>query len=678
MPDPTQLASVKSLEYPERKDFELVNADFGEDINSEIEKWLYETIRSYKEAFQVLFTQKVPKWRDTYLGKPKDESKSFPWPNASNLVIQVVGQACDDMAARVVQLIWATSPVAYFRYLAKTDDPKRVADKAAILERFIDAMAYEPDELDLYRIECIGFAESGKLGTHFFKVIPERRTEAKVVGYDTKTKRTRLEQYESYNGPRVENLEFEHVLGDPDASTWDKSRLKCHIRTLKKHDLEQRGFEGFYDKDKVESILQKPDRYGPTWEKQRQQVKKGVNQTQSTILAEWDIYECYFWWYITVRSESGKPQKVKAHLVWSYHYESKTTLRQVFNFMPDNSCPIIPTKLDISSKGIHGRGYAEMLDNAQEEVSTQHNQRIDARTMAITGILRSSNPNLDKNLMVYPFCIIPAAKDELELINPVHDIGDGGISDEELSLRLASERAGVGPAVAGMGAGGPTKKGQYGSMGTLAVMQDGNTRVNHRVSDFRHTHVKLITLVAKMYGQMGTGNRAQLMGLDEKLLNEALQDVLNKKARPPIRAATASANKEVEKQNDMLLSQLLTGFNKNQVQMAQGIHQNQTIPPKLKEWMFKILESQNNLMRRTFRNFGYDQPTEFVPDITLEDLSDAPPPQGSPTQGQPFNPAAALRMAQSPQQPTQGAVPGGGNGVATPIPGPSEPSQGQP
>ena len=74
----------------------------------------------------------------------------------------------------------------------------------------------------------------------------------------------------------------------------------------------------------------------------------------------------------------------------------------------------------------------------------------------------------------------------------------------------------------GMGAGGPTKKGQYGSMGTLAVMQDGNTRVNHRISDFRHTHVKLITLVSKMYGTMGTGNRAELYGLDDKLLAEAL------------------------------------------------------------------------------------------------------------------------------------------------------------
>lgn len=677
MPD---LAKLDSMQYPEKRDFDLVSADFGEDINNEIEHWLRESIRSYKEAYQVMFTQKVPQWRETYMGKPKDESKSFPWPNASNLVVQVVGQSCDDLAARVLQIIWGTSPTAYFRYLAKSDDPKKASELARILEQFIDVMAFEPDDLDLYRVECQGFADSAKLGTNFFKVIPEKRTEVKVVEFDAKTKRTKLESEDLYNGPKVDTLDIETVLGDPDAPSWDKSRLKVHIRTLKKHDLQQRGFEGFYDKDKVEEILKSPDRFGPTWEKQREKSKKGVNTTQSTVLAEWDVYECYFWWYITVKAESGKPQNVKANLIWSYHYESRTVLRQVFNFMPDNACPIIPTKLDISSKGIHGRGYAEMLDNSQQEVSTQHNQRIDARTMAITGILRSSNPNLDKNLQVYPFCIIPAAKDELEHIKPVQDIGDGGITDEELTLRLAAERAGVGPAVAGMGAGGPTKKGQYGSMGTLAVMSDGNTRVNHRISDFRHAHVKILTLVTKMYGKMGTGGRAKLFGLDEGLLNQALKDFLDKKIRIPIRAATASANKEVEKQNDMLLSQLLTGFHEKQIQLVQAIQTNTSIPPPVKAWMLKILESQNALMRRTLRNFGYDQPDLYVPDTEeVEKLLNGSTQGQQPPNGQPprFDPSAALSLAQS-SGPTGPSVPSnGGGGLAAILPGLGEPSNHQ-
>jgi hypothetical protein len=669
-----QLAKVTSIDYPEKKDFELVSTEFGEDIDHEIETWLHDTIRSYKDAYSVLFEQRVPKWRSVYDGKPKDESKSFPWPNASNLVIQLVGQTCDDISSRVLQLIWATSPTAYFRYLAKTKDPKKAADKARIIEQFIDAVAFEPDELDLYRVENVGFSESAKLGTHFFKVIPEKRTE--VTSVSVMGDKRKLESTETYNGPKVENLEFEHVLADPDAPTWDKSRLKIHIRPLKKHDLQQRAFEGFYDKDKVESILEKPDRYGPTWEKQKQQSKKGVNTTGFNAMAEWDVYECYFWWYINVRpTGGGKPQKVKAHLVWSYHYETKTTLRSVFNFMPDNVCPIIPTKLDISAKGIHGRGYAEMLDNAQEEVSTQHNQRIDARTMAITGILRSSNPNLDKNIMVYPFCIIPAAKGELEHIKPVQDIGDGGISDENLALQLARERAGVGPAVAGMGAGQTNKKGQYGSMGTLSVMQDGNTRVNHRISDFRHTHIKLISLCTKMYGKMGIGERGELLGLDTPLLREALQDYLEKRIQIPIRAATASSNKEVEKQNSLLLKQSLYQHQQQQVQLVQAILQNQQIPPDKKKWMVGLVASQDAMMKRILRDFGFDQPDEFVPDIQWDEDNQAqqPPTRG----GTNVDPRVALiaslqgRTSQGPVLPSGGST--GPNGGSPPQ---VEPGQG--
>jgi hypothetical protein len=673
MSSAAQLSSVRSMDYPEKKDFELVNADFGDDINKQIEDWLHEHIRSYKESYSVLFQQKVPEWRRLYDGKPLDKTKSFPWPNASNLVVQLIGQTCDDISSRVMQLVWATSPTAIFRYLAKTDDPKRAAEKARILEQFIDALAYEPDELDLYRVENIGFSESAKLGTHFFKVIPEKRTEVNVVSFDAKTKRTELESQDTYNGPKVENLEFEHVLGDPDAPTWDKSRLKVHIRPLKKHDLQQRAFEGFYDKAKVEDIITKPDRYGPTWEKQLAQTKKGINTTQSTAMAEWDVYECYFWWYINVRSTSGKPQKVKAHLVWSYHYETRTTLRSVFNFMPDNVCPIIPTKLDISAKGIHGRGYAEMLDNAQEEVSTQHNQRIDARTMGITGILRSSNPNIDKNLLVYPFCIIPAGKDELEHIKPVQDIGDGGISDENLALQLARERAGVGPAIAGMGAGQANKKGQFGSMGTLSVMQDGNTRVNHRISDFRHTHVKIINLCTRMYHKLGTGQKGELFGLDEKLLQEALSDYAGHKIRIPMRAATASSNKEVEKQNSLLLKQALYQHDQQAVQLVQAILTNSQIPPNVKKWMIGIQQSQDQMMKRILRDFGYDQPDEFVPDLDLEEQN---APQAPPQAG--FDPRAALRLAQPSPPSGQGAVPSGGNGVGTPMPGLGEPQAGQP
>ena len=663
MPDQPQAEEKKassrlSVSFPENKAFELHTASFGETKDKEIERWLHETIRVYKESHDVLFMRHVPRWREIALGKPRDQTKSFPWPNASNLVIQVVGQRIDDISARVMGLVWQTSPVAIYRYFYKSGNPEHDQRKKTILEQFIDNVAYEPAELDLYRKENMWFADSAKLGTAFVKVYPDKRTNVNIVGYGSDSKKQiEFEETEAYNGPAVDNVKFEHVLADPKASTWEKSRLKCHIRTLSRHELDERAFTGFYDKDKVEAIRSKPDRHGPDQNTQRTQSKKGINQGQDSILAEWDVYECWFWYYIKMRKKEGGVQMVKVDLTFSYHFTSRTVLRQVFNFMPENQVPLIPTKLSIADEGVYGRGYADMLENSQDEVSTQHNQRIDARTIGITGILRTSNRNLDKNFGIYPSCIIPGEKDESEWLQ-AREPGDGGIADEELTLRLADERAGVGPAVAGMGAGQVNKKGQYGSMGTLAVMQDSNSRVNHRVSDFRHSHVKLISLCTMMYGKFGTGEKGSMFGMDDKILEEALSDFLSKKVRIPIRAATASANKEVEKQNDMLLRNSLSQHNVEQIKLLQAI--SQMGDPAVKKYMQDIVLSQDLMMKQTLRDFGFDNPDEFVPKMKFqEEQQNAPKAQGN---GQPA--PAALGMAPPVQQPE----PGGGNGAGPGVP----------
>src|ERR1700691_224655 len=117
-----QISSKLSVSFPENKEFELHNANLGESIDKQIENWLHETIRVWKETYTVLIENKVPRWREIILVKPKDREKSFPWPNASNLVIQVVGQRNDDIAARVMGLVWSTSPVSIFRYFYKSGD----------------------------------------------------------------------------------------------------------------------------------------------------------------------------------------------------------------------------------------------------------------------------------------------------------------------------------------------------------------------------------------------------------------------------------------------------------------------------------------------------------------------------------------------------------------------------
>lgn len=627
-----------SISYSKTRELKLYPADFGDDTNEKIKTWLHEMLRVYIEKHEKLHKTLIPKWERLYLGKPREEEKSFPWPNCANLVIQIIGQQTDDIAARVIGLLYLTSPLAIYRYVAKTTDPELAAQKARILEQLFDLLGYEPSELDLYPKESRWFSESAKLGTAFLKAMPENRVEAVVVGYNEDKKKTRLKDTLLYKGPQVMNLRNDAVMMDFDADTVDESKLITHKVTLSRRELMDRAAEGFYLKESVHAILDKPDRYGADEQRKKEQREMaGAVSTEDSVLAEWDIYECWFPWSTSIGKKKDESIR-KFRLIWWYHYPTKTVMNRVFNFMPRNKCAILRTKLGTGDKGAYGRGYADMLEHAQDEASTIHNQGIDATTMGMLGINTvdpAGGSSLDRHIQIYPSAIVPLKKDSFMH----YDVGNPSMTAmsaqrEAAILQLIEQRTGIGPAVAGMGSGqgkvGSKGNVQYGSMGTLAVMQDSNSRVNHRTSDFRHAHVQMASMLTELYGTFGLGRPGSLFGLDDDLLSQALSDFVESRIRIPIRAATASANKEVEKQNLMLLGQWVQGHHKNIISMLQAISQAQ-IPPEAKGFFVKVMESQNRLARQLFRSFGFDQPDEFIPDIPKE--QDAANQQGNAGQG---------------------------------------------
>lgn len=578
--------------------------------------------------------------------------------NCSNLVHQIIGETNDESNARVIQLVWAIAPILNYHYFTKAKDQTEAehnSKKAKTLQTFMDYVAFEHGELDLYRVENLWFSDSGKLGTAWICAYPEKRVEAVYIGYEPQSRRKEFEEAVLYEGPKVGNPRFEDVLFDPDANTPEDSVFLSRKVTLNRRDLQERVFFGHYRKEDVKKILGKPDRYGPTDVKKRENQRKGVVDTEDRILAEWDIYECYFYWY---------HNKKKFRLIAWFHFETKTMLNVVFNFIPDNQIPLVRTRLSMGEHGMLGKGYAETLKDAQDEISTAKNMRNDATTWAMLGLNRLSpaNRNIDKNMKVFPGATLPFGSGEFEHYNVGNvDAGQLSLANEQAMIQQARERAGVGPARMGMGTGQTDKKGRYGSMGTLAVLQEGNSRDNHRTSDFRHSHVRVGALLTDMYGAMGLGRKGSLFGLDDKLLEEALSDFLERKMKIPIRAVTASANREVTKQNLLLLNQALSMHIKEMMNLLQAVD-NAAVPPHVKKYLRETIKAKNHVVQNTVREFQLsDQPAEYVPEIEFpeEQQQNAPPPQ---TPAQPID--ARLRsMAEAIRQPRSSVVPGAEPGI---------------
>ena len=646
------MATATSITERKPGQFEPRSIPWPDNLKEKIAEWICKNIDSRISRLRNLHENQVPEWRRIVEGEPKEKNKSWPFPNCSNLVHQLAGEACDDLAARVLQLVWNTHPLYYFKYLVKAENDKQSEEftrKQELLQDFIDYVGNDPRELDLYTHENKWFIDSAGLGKSHIMVVPEQRMEAVYVGF--REGKNAFSEKALYEGPKLVNLRYEDVLGDPNCQVFEENDPLIVRHTLNKRQLQERAFKGFYEKEKVNTILGNPDRYGPDAIKRRENAKKGIADTQDTTLAEWDIYAVYFSWY---KSDT------KFRLIAWYHQRSKTMLNCVYNFIPDNQIPIVETRLSVD-----GKGFAQMLKYNQEEVSTAKNQRNDAMTWGILGIntLSPQNKNIDRNMKIWPGIMLPvdpAHFEHHEVANPaMHAMS---LQNEQAMIVQAQNRAGIAPAVAGAGAGTVDKKGKYSAMGTMAVMQDSNTRSAHRQSDFRHSHVKLGGLITDFYGFMGLGRKGTIFGIDERLLDQVLADVLERKVRIPMRAATASVNIEVTKQNEILLNQSIEAFNKTQSQMIQAAS-NETLPPEYRKWMARVINTRTLFMRKIVKDFQLsDHPEEYIPDPPKISVEEQNAKAQEPAAG--GGPANILEMARSLPQPGGGGEPAGLGGLS--------------
>src|SRR4029077_4061174 len=152
--------SKPKLSYRSTRNFEMRSTSFGSSVDEEIKKWVWEQIDVRSKQLENRHKHKVPEWRRLASGKPREENKSWPFENCSNLVHPIIGESSAELCARVLQLVWAVAPLIRYSYFTKAKDTaaaRHNTAKARVLEQFIDFVGYEPRELDLYRVENLWF-----------------------------------------------------------------------------------------------------------------------------------------------------------------------------------------------------------------------------------------------------------------------------------------------------------------------------------------------------------------------------------------------------------------------------------------------------------------------------------------------------------------------------------------
>lgn len=581
----------------------FTNTDEMENLRSYIRMqcdYLKEKTRMFRESL-------LPKWEKIYKGKPEIEKKTFPWPEASNLVIQLAATHADELLSRVMS-IYQTEQLYVAQILG--DFERGIGtDQSEILEKFMADQALDPNVLDLYRVEQVFFSSAIRYGTGIVKTPFRYEKEQVYTGSAT----TPFQEKVVFDGPRPENVPLNKFLIDTQRPTIRHADFLVHITTYKEWQLKNliesaSEADSFWDKAVLEEIQKGgADRAGPDIYQQTQEQPKGMtNQTPSEIAGEWDIYECWL-----VYNYGGKRYRVIAH----FHEKTGKIAGGLFNPYPNSQVPIEDAKLAYDDDQYYGYGFMEMLEAYQREVSTIHNQRIDNRNLANTGAMRvAPNSKLASIIQIYPGVMIPGTKDEVEPLALGNTTQPISTEDEQITLSLAKDRSGVDPAIGGTGGGIVNqKRGIYSAQGTAIAMQQLNNRNNLRMSDMRSAHVRLGIKILDQYANFEVDpERMKRYGDKAPLLKQALENYRIGKLGLLIKPASASNNKELEKQNDMLLMQTMTNLQMQDMQMIASISTpNQT--PDMIEYIVNCITAKNALFRRLVQSFEHPDVDRLAP-----------------------------------------------------------------
>lgn len=587
---------------------EVVDVDFGLDEMTALDKFVDSNLTALKNSFQDLHENKVPEWRRLYKGIPKEEKRSFPWPNASNVVIQLIGENVDTLKARILGSIYEILPLWTAALVGEWPAEAKGEEQRKAVEQFMNLMAMEPGELDLYRVESLAVNDMIQYGTVVVKNPWETDVEQLVVSpLSTGRGAPNTTPFVKYDGPRPEKLAIEDWAATPTSTTIEKAPFKYHRYTLTKQKIQEKIYNGAFKREAGEKVLKSPDRSGVSTTEEKRLRDQNIQIAPSDV-SQWDFYECWFhYWH----------NDKKYMIIYTYHLGSKTKMRAIFNFYPDNEEPFELGRLGYTDDGLMGYGFAEMLKYYQEEVTTGHNQRVDNRTLMNTSIaLIGKNSKLDAGFSLYPMATLPISPEEFE-VQQLGSQAPSSVEEEMMTIGLAKARAGVDDPTGGSGSGVTNpKKGGYSAMGTFAIMQQGNRRVNINVTDFRYLHLKLGRKTLKQYAEFGIGKRQDILGLQAKILLQALQSIKNGKLSLPIRAATAAVNQEVEKQNGMLFTQVMQRHQGMIAQLAQGI-ENPQMPEVMKDYLIGVIEANGQLMSKLLLSFGFDDIARLQPELKL-------------------------------------------------------------
>jgi hypothetical protein len=280
----------------------------------------------------------------------------------------------------------------------------------------------------------------------------------------------------------------------------------------------------------------------------------------------------------------------------------------------------------------YGYSVPEILEQSQEEKAQIHNARRDGNTIA-------NVPSWKKKRLADVGN--PSAEWYPGKVFEVDDMGDmdtlqfgrdyNSMIEEESFLDGEAERmTGISPPMQGFGSGTVGKKGIYSSQGTMALLSEGNKRLDIYLKRLRRPFHRTGAQIFTSYRDYKTNAPEwKMYGKNGDLLKQAFtfqepdgfQGVFF-----DLGCSDASANKEVDRQNLLLMANTMAAYYKEIMSLIPPVVQSPEGSP-FRELGLQILDGARDLANRILFAFDTYDRSKLLPDVRALLGGKEPPPR---------------------------------------------------
>lgn len=531
-----------------------------------------------------------------YEGRPRVAVKTFPWTGASNLEVPVGATHVDTVVSRLESSYFATLPWV----IVRATNANYVLHAQA-LEDYMNQISLPHSG---YRQEkAVDLLAMTKLGTSF-----------QYLTYALDTKRVKNERgFTSiimHDGPKQVFIHPKHLLVPPDARDVQNARW-VGIRSYSTWgEMIYYRNKGLFDSSAIEDVRSK----GITIieEDQAREATQGIRRAPGPRVWQNLKLHCLY-----QADDDSEP----IDLCVDMHYPSGVIYRAIYNPYDHMQWPISKSQYMIRESAFYGIGIMTMLAMIQDEITTIHNYCLD-NLLAANTVVALAKKNVITSLDIAPMSFIEyTGKAEDIRFERLGTALSGQQVGEAAANGYAERRTGVSEGnVNRMAAQRGLSSSRTPATTTLALLGESNKRFELAIENSKDAdsillmqHVMLLKQYwsrQRRYADQWDTSKARLLDILFSLDN----DTIRRSLVVEVSASTSAVNRDVEKQNMIVLSQYMREF----YGLFLTFVRMQAQSPGLQPIVRKIIDGISTFAERLLRTFDIRDPERFI--LRLDDV----------------------------------------------------------